>query len=680
MNAASNDELQPGVRRFKHVFSPLRIGTMTLQNRLMMSCMAAGAILDDTGRATDEMIGYFEERARSRPGMMGLGAGAIMPQTSSRKTAICLDADEYIPSLAAFVETIHRYDTNFGVQLWEGGIQAGGREQLSPSGIGAGAKAVVDSTQAAPVIKVLSVPEIRDIVVRFADAAERCVKAGFDFVEIHAGHGYLISAFFTPHFNRRTDQYGGSFDNRIRFMLEILRAVRERVGDRITVGVKLNGEDFLAKDGWTLEDACRIGPILEREGADYLSVSAGVMGAPRLTVPPLYEKQGCYSHLGAEVRKHVRIPVVVTGRIKNPLMAEDMLRAGVADVISMGRAMIADSELVEKTRRGQLADIRPCLAECRGCIEQQVRTIMRGERPSSSCIVNPRVVRERQCIEIEGEKKDRPRRILVVGGGITGLEVARRAAFAGHRVTLCESRGWLGGQVRFAAMMPGRQEIGDILPWYERQLGKYQVEVRLNTTVDGALLDALAPEVVVVASGSQPQVPQSFTEGLYHCERIAVLMVDDVLEHREAVGEHILVIGGDQIGMEVADYLSEGGRQVCVAEAHGHFAAKLAANDRWYLVNRTRQKQVKQYKHVHQVEVDADEQVHLVTAQGRVHLPAIDTIVIAADRKSDRAVAELAERRGIETHVVGDAKDVESEDAGTMFVNIAQAYDLARHL
>ena len=666
--------------QLKHLFAPIRLGRMQLNNRMMMSCMAAGISLDETGRATDDMVAYYLERARARPGMMGLGAGAVMPQTSPRKTAICLHADEYIPSLKSFVDAIHEHDTKFGIQLWEGGIQAGGTEQLSPSGIGVGVKAVYDATAGVAVIRTLTLDDIADVIRRFGDAAERCAKAGFDFVEIHAGHGYLISTFMTPFFNRRADQYGGSFDNRTRFLLEILRVVKARVGDRMTVGVKINGEDFLPQEGWMLADACVLAPRLQSEGADYLSISAGVMGAPRLTVPPLYEKQGCFSYLGAEVRKHVSIPVIVTGRIKNPVMANDMLRSGVADVISMGRAMIADPDIVEKARQGQLADIRPCLAECRGCIDQQMRTIMRGERPSTSCIVNPRVGRERHCIDVEGDKKANPRRILVVGGGISGMEAARRAAFSGHHVTICESRGWLGGQVRFAAMMPGRHEIGDILPWYERQLNKHHVDVRLNTTANAESLDVLKPEVVIVATGSQPLVPQAFTESLYNVSKINVVMVDDLLEDKVAVGDHVLVMGGDQIGMEVADYLSEGGRTVYVAEAQAHFASKLAANDRWYLIGRTLQKAVKKFKNVRNVEVTETEAVWIVTDTERVHLPDIDTIVMAGERQSNRSFAEIAKGKGLETHVIGDAKDVLSEDGGTIFVNVAQAYDLARHL
>ena len=219
-----------------------------------------------------------------------------------------------------------------------------------------------------------------------------------------------------------------------------------------------------------------------------------------------------------------------------------------------------------------------------------------------------------------------------------------------------------------------------MLPWYELQLAKYGVDIRLNTTVDAALLAAIAPDVVFVATGSVPQVPPGMIEGVGNAVNINIMMIDDLLEERLTPGDNILVVGGDQIGIQIADYLSEGGRKVCVAEAHGHFAPKLAVHDRWYLLNRTDEKKVRRVKHVHNVEVDSDDSVWLVTDKGREHLPGIDTIVFASDRRSNRSVAEMAEARGVQTHILGDAFDVVSEDSGTIFANIAQAYDTARQI
>lgn len=662
-----------------HLFTPLSIGRMRVQNRIMMPGMSAGMMLDRDCEATPEMIAYYVERAKTRPGLMAIGASCVVPSATPRNLPLAIDHDRHIPSLKRLVDAVHQYDTKFGIQLFDGGTQSSDTVKLSPSGVTAMANAVADARYA-PVIKTLNVDEIAEIVGDFAAAARRCKAAGFDFVEIHAGHGYLISSFLTPYFNRRTDRYGGSLENRWRFLLEILRAVKGAVGAEYAVGVKINGDDFMTKDGWTLPDSCLLAPVLEAEGADYLSITAGVMGGTRLTVPPLYEKQGCFVELAEAVKKVVSIPVATIGRIKNPVMADELIARGSADLVCMGRAIIADSQIVDKARRGALQDIRPCLADCRGCIDQEMRSIKRGSPGQVSCVVNPRVQRESVCIDIEGASREHPKKVLVLGAGLAGLEAARCTAFSGHNVTLCESRGWLGGQIRLAAMIPGRQEIGDIVPWYEHQLRQHGVTVRLNTTADAALLESLSPDVVFVATGSVPQVPQSMLEGVSQAKNITMLTVDDVLEHGAEFGQNVLVVGGDQIGLQVADYLSDRGAKVYVAEAHEHFAQKLAANDRWYLVGRTIEKKVRRFKNVRDIKISADDEVVLVTEKGREGLPAIDTIVFASERRSDRSLAQVAAALGCKTYVIGDAADVVSEDSGTIFANIAQAYDIARRV
>jgi 2,4-dienoyl-CoA reductase-like NADH-dependent reductase (Old Yellow Enzyme family)/thioredoxin reductase len=652
---------------------------MVANNRIMMPGMSAGMMLDNDAQPTDEMIAYYVERAQTRPGLIAVGASAVVPPPSKRKQPMALYSDSNIPALKKLVDAVHGFDTKFGVQLWDGGTQAGGGDQLSPSGIPAMAAKVIDAREV-PVARMLNIDEIEQVVRDFAAGALRCKKAGFDFVEIHAAHGYLISAFLAPYFNRRIDRYGGTIENRARFLYEILRAVKAAVGDSMAVGVKINGDDFMGEGGWTLPDSCAIAPTLQAEGADYLSVTAGVMGASRLTVPPMYEKQGCFTDLAEAVKNCVTIPVATIGRIKNPQMADGLIAQGVADIVCMGRAMIADSQIVDKARRGDLEDIRKCLADCRGCIDQEMRSIKKGSPGSVSCVVNPRMQRESVCIDIEGSSRDKPKTVLVVGAGVAGLEAARRAAFSGHHVILCESRDWTGGQIRLAAMIPGRREIADMLPWYERQLAKHDVEICLNTTVDGALLDAINPDVVFVATGSVPQVPQNMLEGVAGAANIEMAMIDDMLEQKLAPGKNILVIGGDQIGMQAADYLSENGAKVTVVEAHHHFAQKLAANDRWYLIARTIEKKVRRLKDVHSIEIGTDDRVILGTAKGHEALEGVDMIVFASERRSSRGVAEVAKTMGFETYVIGDAFDVVSEDSGTIFANIAQAYDIARRI
>lgn len=661
-----------------HLFSPLRVGPMTIANRLMMPGMSAGQVLDERAFPLPAMVAYFAERAQAEPGLMAIGATQVVPPSGPFRLPVALFDDAVIEPLARVVAGVKQYNTLFGVQLWDGGTQGASRVQLSPSGIRAGAQPVGDlRTQFE--LKALSTEEVGDVVGHFASAARRAALAGMDFVEIHAGHGYLLSAFLSSHFNRRTDRYGGPLENRARFLLEVLEAVRAAVGPGVGVGIKLNGDDFLPEGGWGLADAVALAPMLEARGADYLSVTAGVMGGTRLTVPPLYEPQGCFTDLAAAVRRAVSIPVATIGRIKDPMMAEPLVRDGLADIVCMGRPMIADSQIVAKARRGELADIRRCLADCRGCLDHEMRSIKAGQPGQVSCVVNPRVQREAECVDIAGSAAASPRTVLVAGAGLAGLEAARRCAFAGHRVILCETRDRIGGQINWARMVPGRTEIGDMLPWYARQLHRYGVDLRLGVTIDAALIAQIAPDVLFVATGSVPAVPQHLTELVHAAHDIDFALADDLFEHDHPPGHNVLVIGGDQIGMQVADFLSEKGANVTVVEARGHFAGKLAANDRWYLTSRCLAKGVRRLKHAHGVRVAADGLV--VEAEGgETSLGPIDQVVFASERHPQRQLAEAAQAQGIEVHIIGDAHSVNGDDSGMIFSTIAQAYDIARRI
>jgi len=665
------------------LFQPMKIGPMSVPNRIMMSGMSAGSRVNPDGNISEETIAYYLERAKTAPGMMAVGAAAVVPPSSdgpapkqSGSAGLKLYLDEMIPSLARLVEAVHQYDTRFGIQLFNsGGTERGRHALISPSGLSSNVRdnRESDRQRTGQINRALETAEVPRIVEYYAAAADRCRQAGFDFVEVHAGHGYLISNFMTPLFNRRTDEYGGSFDNRVRFLLSIVEAVKKRVGGRIAVGVKFNGDDFIGEDGWQLKDSVRLGPLLEAAGADYLTVTAGLIGADRLTIPPLYEPQGCYADMAEAVKARVSIPVASVGRIKDPLMARDLVAQGRVDFVVLGRAFIADSEFVQKTREGRLEDIRPCLADCRGCADEHIQ---RGGM--TSCVVNPRMCRERDLIDIEGSAKAQPKKVVVVGGGLAGMEAARRCAFSGHKVSLFEARNHLGGQIVLAARMPGRQELGDILPWYERQLKLYGVEVKLSTNVDEKLLRELSPDVLIVATGSVPQVPSHMMDAVMHAENIDIVMLDDLIDENLPAGKKVLVVGGDQNGVVVADWLAEKGADVCIAEGSAHIASKLAGHDRWYLLSRISKKGVRRIKNVTGMEVTPEGQVLLHKRDGKDTIDGINTIVFASERKADRAIVEVANKMGITSYVVGDAHDATSEHAGTIFATIARAYDVAR--
>ncbi len=659
------------MEKLRHLFQPLKIGSMEVKNRIVMPGMDPSFGIDDEGKVTEQLTAFLLERARSGPGMMISGAMAVHPTGLADPTTVHMVPvwdDSVLPSLEGLVKAVHRYDIKFGAQLTHCGLGHLPALAICPSEMLE--KSAIGPTRAA------AQEEIKEFVRSFGLAAERCTAIGFDFIEIHGAHAYLINEFLTPHYNRRTDEYGGSFENRIRFLLEVVSEVRRRVGPETPVGVRLSGDDFIGEGGWQLPELCRLSPILEKEGVDYINVTQGGFsyGTIQINIAPMYEPQGAFVRFAAEVKKHVSIPVGTVGRIKDPIMADRLVKEGKADFVCMARAQLADPELVEKARNGDIADIRPCLAECLGCIEGIFR------HATASCAVNPRVGREHAIREIRDEKSSAARRVLVAGAGVAGLEAARRAAFSGHKVTLCESRAFLGGQVRLAAMIPMRQEIADILPWYERQLNKLGVEIRLNTAVTADLLDELKPDVLVLATGSLPEASLGFVEGMGNIEHMEMLMADELLEERKPTGDTVLVVGGDQVGIEIADYLSEQGKTVHVAEAGPHFAKKLATNDRRYLISRLAAKGVRQYKNVEKVEILPEEEVWIVSGGKRTKLPVIDSIVLASQRRPNVFLAEVAERKKIEVKIVGDAAGISGEEQGTIMTAIASGYDAGRQI
>lgn len=661
--------------KLKHLFQPIQIGSMEVENRLMVSAMGVGFGTNEHGAPTDQLIEFLAARARSRPGMIVTGAGIVHPSGRISDVRpmkmLHLWDDRVLPGLERMVQAVHRHGVRFGAQLNHGGLTMLPGTTFLPS-------AIPRLTDLGLDIREASVADIQEFVDAFGSAAVRCVEAGFDFLEVHAGHGYLIHTFLDPYFNRRTDEYGGSLEDRSRFLLEVIREVRGRTGGHIPVGVKLSGEDCFADGLWTMEELCMLVPRLEQEGVAYLSITCGSSNygvtAAAAMIAPMYIPQGDRVRLAEEVKKHVSIPVATVGRVKDPVMADEIVRSGRADIVAMGRAHLADPDFVTKARSGDIADIRPCLADCLGCIENIIRYA------ESSCTVNPRVGREHLVKEVEGEKKARARQVLVAGAGPAGLEAARRAAFAGHNVTLCESRAWIGGQIRLAASMPGRQEIGDILAWYERQLHKLDVQVRLNTSVDRSILDEIVPDALIVATGSLPTMPQGFISGLENIENIDVMMVDDLIEERLLTGDTVLVIGGDQIGFQLADYLAEQGKQVAVAERGSKFAAKMAVADRFYLKERMKGLSIDLYPNAERIEIQPVDDVGLVRESARVPLPGVDTIVLASDRRANRFAAEIAERMGIEVHIIGDAMGVAGEGQGTIMAAIAAGYDAGRQV
>jgi len=639
-----------------HLFSPIQIGNMTSPNRLLMSAMSINFGVDEDGFVNEQLTEYFVARAKGGVGMMLVGGGAVHPTGLELPNLPKLWNDNCIPSLKKMVAAVKPYDTRFGVQLMHGGRQSYHDSKVAPSPIPA--PAVVKG-----IPKELTIPEIQELVQAFGDSARRCREAGFEFIEIHGAHGYLINQFLSLNSNKRTDEYGcASFENRSRFLMELFRDIRKKCGADFPVGIRMNGQDYI-KDGLTLDDALHLAPILEKEGAAYLHVSAGVYGSTQLTIPSMYVEHGCFVHLAEAVKKKVSIPVVTVGRIKDPRMADQIIADGKADVVALGRSVIADPDYPNKAKSGAFADIRPCMGCCLGCIHA-VLALEPG-----SCVVNPEVGREYQ---LKNEKKpERIRKVLVVGAGPSGMAAARILAMRGHQVTICEKQDKFGGVLRLAAKAPGRGEVGDVLKFLERELEKYKVPVLFSTELNAELLDELRPEIVILATGSLPEMP--IIKGLFQT-KMELMTVTDVMAGEAEAGEKVIVLGGGQAGMVLADFLAEKGKEVALLNRKPHFGEEMSANDRFYLRERLKRDSVKLYKKV-SVQAFSADGVTFRSDNTPVTLQGFDTVVLSEKMNSVRDAMQILKGRDAEVHLIGDAKTPRS----LMFC-MSEAEEIARSL
>jgi len=621
---------------FSNIFQPLSIGSLTVKNRLLMSAMSINFGVDERGRVDDQLIQYMVARARGGVGMMLVGGGGIHPTGVELPNLPALWDDDCIPGLERMAAAVRPFDCRLGMQLMHGGRQSYHDEKLAPSAIPAAA--VVKG-----VPRALTTEEIHMLVAAFGDAALRCKQAGFDFIEIHGAHGYLINQFMSPNANHRQDAYGGSFDNRIRFLLELMTDIREKCGTGFTMGIRINGEDYI-ENGWTLDEALRLAVILEQHGADYLHVSAGVYGSKQLTIPSMYVPQGCFLHLAAAVKARVSLPVVAVGRIKSPELADRVLGDGQADLIALGRSLLADPEWPNKVRSGDQSLIRPCVGCCLGCIHAVLQLEPGG------CVVNPDVGRE--YLLMEDHTVARQQRVLVVGAGPAGLAAAHMAALQGHHVTLCEQDDVTGGALALAARPPGRADLSELLDYFVRALAHLAVVPRTGTPLDETLLDEVRPDVVIMATGSLPEMPM--LKGLYRTQ-MQLCTVMEVLSGQADTGQKVLVWGGNQAGLVLADHLADKGKTVVVLHPKAHFGEEMSSNDRYYLRERLARGGVKLYKRV-TVDTFLADGVTFRADQTPETLCAFDTIVLADNFEPVRESANLLKKRGIPVHFIGDAK------------------------
>jgi 2,4-dienoyl-CoA reductase-like NADH-dependent reductase (Old Yellow Enzyme family)/thioredoxin reductase len=536
---------------FKHLFTPIRLGHLTAKNRIVST--PHGAAFGERGGITDRYIRYHEEKARGGCGVvMMFGSSSVHPTSVNDWGEVSNHDDSIIPQFQRMSEAIHRHGALCLSQI----SHRGRRGHSWYSGVPLWAPSDTREERHREWPHVMTRAEIREVIDAWAAAAVRLKRGGYDGCDLPFYGGHLVENFLSPLSNHRTDEYGGSFDNRLRLALEVVRAVRGAVGRDFIVGVR-HTADQLVPGGLGPAALVEVARRIDGLGmVDYFTVSGSTTETLRyeaMVTPSLYHPHGLYNDLAAATKAAVRVPVIVSGRIVTAEQAEAALAAGSCDLVGMVRALIADPEMPRKAMEGRLEDVRVCVGASEGCIGR----LRQGK--AITCVQNPMIGREAELAEIR--PAPRPRRVVVVGGGVAGLEAARVAAVRGHQVTLFEASPRLGGQVLAAARAPKREDYGVIASWLADQVRKLGVGVRLNTAAEAREVLAASPETVIVATGATPRLPDLPGIRLPH-----VAAAVDVLTGRVLSGPRCVVVDEDGhfAAPTTADFLASRGVRVTV--------------------------------------------------------------------------------------------------------------------
>ncbi len=660
------------------LFDPIKINRLELKNRIYMPAMHMNMAVNF--EVTDPLIDFYAERARGGVGLIAVGY-ATVDEYSGMSTNIGTHKDEFIPGLKRLAEAIQQNGAKAAVQINHAGRYAvsfflDGKQPVAPSAVAS------RMTRETP--RELTIDEIGEVIGRFAAAARRVKQAGYDAVEVLSGTGYLISEFLSPLTNKRTDRYGGSLENRMRFGLEIMQAIRSEVGDDYPLIVRMNGNDFMP-EGNGREELREYARQLVQAGVDALNINVGWHEA---RVPQIVTAvpRGVFGYLARGIKELVDVPVISGHRINDPHTAREMIADGLCDMVAMGRPLIADPFLPEKARSGRDDDILHCIACAQGCFDHlfQLKAV--------ECLCNPKAGHEKQAVI---EKAKTPKKVMVVGGGAAGMSAALAAAEKGHTVSLYEKSERLGGQLHLAGAPPGREEFKELAKDLQRQVALNDIRVILRQAVDKPLIEKEKPDVVILATGALPATPPIDGSDLPH-----VVQAWDVLQDKVSTGRRVVIIGGGAVGVETALFLSEKGtlsaeavkfllvnraedpqdlyemaikgtKQILVIEMIDKMGRDIGKTTRWGIFQDVRRHGVRTKTSTKALKITPDG-VQVETDGKPEEIPA-DTVVLAAGAVSHNPLQSILEQAQIPCKTVGDAQQV-----GLAFDAVHQGFDAGR--
>ncbi len=635
---------------YEKLFSEGKIGKVTLKNRLVMSPMGIGlAELD--GTPSEDMIAFYEARAAG-------GAGLIIPEITRVNDdhgagmfrQLSVTSDRNIAPLSRLAAAIHSHGSKIFIQLHHPGREGvsmliGGQPVVSASDIPC--KVSKQDTRA------LTTEEVKQLIQQFIDGGVRVQKAGCDGVELHCAHGYLLQQFLSPYTNKRTDEYGGSTENRMRMVMEIIAGIREKWGPDFPIGVRLSVEEFLDKTGVAedyihIQDGVGMAMAFEKAGCDFIDVSVGLYETGSTCVEPISFPQGWRRDLIKAVKDHVSIPVIGVSVIRDPAVGEKFLEDGVEDFVSMGRSWLADENWGVKVQEGREKELCKCIS-CLRCFESLGEWSAAGIPPE--CAVNPRCARERKFglpQHIVGE-----RYAVVVGGGPAGMECAKDLAERGCRVTLLDKRKELGGTINYAKLPPLKERMQWTTDYYSYMLEKLDVEVKLGVDATADMIADMKPDAVVVATGSKSFIP----DGIPGTDGKNVYTVEDVLSGKAVLdGKKVVMIGAGMTGLETAEFLTAKGCKMTIADMTKCAAPKANPTNVADVCGRLNQAGT-EYVFKHALKEIRPDGVVLESVEDKAETFVVaDAVVLSLGNKPDNALADALKEKGIAVKVIGSAK------------------------
>lgn len=635
--------------KFEKMFSPITIGPVTIKNRFVVPPMGNNFANTD-GTMSDRSVAYYKERAKGGFGLITLEATVVHKGAKGGPRKPCLFDDSTIDSFKKVVDACHEEGAKVSVQLQNAGPEGHAKNAGAPIQ----AATAVTSADGRDIPEEVPTEKVYELVKGYGEAAKRAVKAGVDVVEIHMAHGYLVNSFMSPRTNKRVDEFGGSFENRMRFSRLIIEEVKKATEGKVAVLARINStEDMFG--GLDNHDMCAVAVYLESCGLDGLHVSRAV----HLKDEYMWAPTGIHGGFSAEyvenIKKCVSIPVITVGRYTEPQFAEVMIRTGKADMVAFGRQSLADPAMPKKAMEDRLEDMTPCIACLQGCVCN-----MYAGQPIC-CLTNPALGREVDGIK-EAETK---KKIYVIGGGPAGMCAAFTAARRGHDVTLFEAQAVLGGNMRLAAYPPGKGDITNMIRSYITKCEKAGVKIVLNTEVTAEMIKKDTPDSVILATGSETLI-LPFIKGITDP---AIVHGGDCLEGKRPVGHKVLVVGGGMVGAETAEFLAEKGHDVSVIEMRGAIGPDVIREHRVYLMEGFKEYGIKQIVNAAVAEIHPDGVSYKnaldKTDETLYEARGFDTVVLSmgysskyTHREGNEIVYDFAnELKDIcpEVHVIGDA-------------------------